>query len=349
MTGTADFFVVRRSSTALSNKVIHNPNLSFPALGLLMASLALPPNAPAGYRAFLGRGLGEKAVRKSLRELEEMNHRFRFRIRREGQLRELTIVSDTPITKDEARAEIVALMAADAVKKAQIGDCVSHPEPKLSTEAPAPEPVDNDRAADGAARCDQQEYKAESLTVPRSSAARSRTAHTSNEVSNDSSLRSESHTNQPEAKARGAAPTPVGVDGEVPPPRDAPPDGVERPDWDLLDECLPAPMRRGLSQTAGVRITNALLQAQGAGWRSGQIYRALNDNPLPEAMRNRTGLVIHRIQQIAQTPGPAARRRTDHWPDTRAANPVPMPENVRVLFQKTTTASPQVAPRKEAQ
>lgn len=156
----------------------------------------------------------------------------------------------------------------------------------------------------------------------------------------------ENHQIEPPTNhARSASPTPVGVDGEGPSQDDAPPDGVERPDWALLDACLPAPMRHGLTTAAGKTITTALQSAHRAGWSSGQIYRALNENPLPEAMRNRTGLVIHRIQQIAQTPGPAARRRIDHWPDTRAANPVPMPADVRALFQKTTTG---LAPRKEA-
>lgn len=133
MAETSEFFVIRRSSTALSNAVIHDSNLSFAALGLLMVSLSLPPNAPCGYRAFLGWGMGEKAVRKALKELEELNYRFRFRLRREGQLREVTVVADTPITKDEAHAEVVAMMNAGVVKQATISTCVSHPEPEFST------------------------------------------------------------------------------------------------------------------------------------------------------------------------------------------------------------------------
>lgn len=109
---------MRRSSTALSNKVIHNQDLSFPALGFAHGFLALPPNAPAGYRVS-GPGMGEKAVRTALRELETMNHRFRFRIRREGQIRELTIVSDAPISEGWEYAEIVAMMSSGAVPNAQ--------------------------------------------------------------------------------------------------------------------------------------------------------------------------------------------------------------------------------------
>ena len=116
--------------------------------------------------------MGEKAVRKSLKELEEYHYRFRFNLRRNGQIRTVTVAADEPITVGEAHSEVLAMMQAGVVKHVTIIGCVSHPEPKLSTEEPAPEPTDNDRAADGAARCDQQEYKAENLTVPRSSATR---------------------------------------------------------------------------------------------------------------------------------------------------------------------------------
>ena len=320
----SDFFVVRRSSTALSNKVIHNQDLSFPALGLLMASLALPPNAPAGYRAFLGRGMGEKAVRTALRELETMNHRFRFRIRREGQIRELTIVSDAPISKDEARAEIVAMMSSGAVPNAQIGECVSHPEPKLSTGPESQEIVDNHRAADGAARCDQQEHDGENSTVPRSSAARSRTAQPTDVGSKDSSLRSESPTNQPaqRTEVRGAAPDGEGeVGGQIPDEKPAAPDGGPQADWDLIERSLPKPMLVGFTEQAGRRITAALNQAKAAGWLPSQFQRALNNNPLPSDMSSPIGLVIHRVEALAATRAPARRRhqRADQ------AQPAPQP------------------------
>lgn len=336
MAENSEFFVVRRSSTALSNAVIHDSNLSFAALGLLMVSLSLPPNAPCGYRAFLGRGMGEKAVRKALKELEELNYRFRFRLRREGQLREVTVVADTPITKDEAHAEVVSMMNAGVVKQASISTCVSHPEPELSTTPEASEPVDNHRAATGAARSGTVDN---SLTVPRSSAARWSEAHTSNEVSNNSSLRSELNTNQPEGSHNPiAAPANVGVVDETPsPPQAAPPDGEARPDWGLLDECLPAPMRRGLSTAAGLTITKALRAAETSGWTRSQIYRNLNENPLPDSMRNRTGLVIHRVQTVAGTPPPTVKKKPPRpVPEApqKATKREPPPQWVKDFFRE---------------
>lgn len=303
MAESSEFFVVRRSSTALSNRVIHDKELSFPALGLLMASLSLPPNAPSGYRAFLGRGMGEKAVRSALKELEEHDYRFRFRVRREGKIRDVTLVSDAPITVGEAQSEVVGMMTAGVVQRGKICGCLSHPETADSSaedqEASpetVPEPVDNHRAADGAARSDSVDN---SHTVPRSTVARWRTAHTSNEVSNNSSLRSELNTNQPAAKSddRGV------VGGVSEHSRGDPPDGVVA-DWNLLDECLPRPLRAGLSVSAGVRITRALEHALAAGWTKARVYRALNENPLPESMRNRTGLIIHRVQALADWSAP---------------------------------------------
>ena len=335
MAESAEFFVVRRSSTALSNAVIHDSNLSFAALGLLMVSLSLPPNAPCGYRAFLGRGMGEKAVRKALKELEELNYRFRFRLRREGQLREVTVVADTPITKDEAHTEVVAMMNAGVVKQATISTCVSHPSPEFSTAPEASEPVDNHRAATCAARSETVDN---SPTVPRSSAARWSAAHTSNEVSNNSSLRSELNTNQPEGShGPVAAPADVGVVGEnLLTTQAAPPAGEARPDWGLLDECLPATMRRGLSTAAGLTITKALKAAEMAGWTRSQIYRNLNENPLPVAPRNRTGLVIHRVQVVAETPPPIRRKppRPPAEAPQKATKPKPPPQWVKDFFRE---------------
>ena len=143
-----------------------------------------------------------------------------------------------------------------------------------------------------------------------------RTAHTSNEVSNNSSLRSESHTNQPVAQPPAE------------PQDDAPPGGVERPDWALLDACLPAPVRHGLSTATGKTITTGLNAALGAGWTQAQIYRALNNNPLPDAPRNRTGLVIHRVQALALTPLPKTPKPRKPAPPvvTKAVRREPMPD-----------------------
>ena len=307
MSDKGDFYVVRRSSTSLSNKVIHDKGLSFSALGLLMVCLSLPPNAPAGYRSFLGRGLGEKAVRKALHELEEKCFRFRFQTHRSGQLRTLTIVSDVPLSRAEARAEAEEMMRAGALTRARIGDCVSHPEPKLSIEEQALEPVDNDRAADGAARCDQQEYEAENLTVPRSSAARSRTAQPTYVGSNDSSLRSESHTNQPDRVTRSRGEGVVGG-SEIPEvERVAPPvRRLSESEQALVNRVLPSPMRQVLDGSSAPRIAGALEACLELGWREREIYNRLNSNPLPA--RFAPGLVIHRVEAIRATNPPKRKR-----------------------------------------
>ncbi|AWE42861.1 MULTISPECIES: hypothetical protein [unclassified Actinobaculum] len=333
MTDTPEYFVVRRSSTALSNAVIHDRELSLPALSLLMVSLSLPPGAPRGYRAFMGRGLGEKAIRRGLRELEEQGYRFRFRARREGQVREITVISDTPISVEEARAEVTGMMSSGMLRTATLGACVSHPDSEFSTGKTEAQPVDNRRAADVAARSEQRKHSPEDSTVPCSSAARSSAAHTSNEVSKNSSLHSEFPSNQP------AAQPPDGVvGGDAPPPRDPPGEPqseADGPDWQLITACIPAPMRTGLTPAAGRRITAALRHAQATGWTTGAIYRALNANPWPTSPQNPAGLTIHRVTELAQSPAPLTRARRAAAPVADPAEPTgPMPTEVREQLQE---------------
>jgi hypothetical protein len=147
----AEFFVVRRGATALPNSLIHDSGLSYAALALLTACLSLPAGTQTGYRQLKGRGFGEQVTRNGLRELQERNLRFRFRIRRSGQLRELTIVTDTPMSVNDARAEIAARMRAGALSGGEIIECPSHPDPFPDREnvggGHLRKPVDNDRAS----------------------------------------------------------------------------------------------------------------------------------------------------------------------------------------------------------
>ena len=80
----SDYFVVRRGATALPNGTVWDERVSFAALGILARALATPPGAHLGYRAFSGRGMGEKAVRAAMRELEAAGYRHRFPVRRAG-------------------------------------------------------------------------------------------------------------------------------------------------------------------------------------------------------------------------------------------------------------------------
>ena len=104
----SEYFVVRRGATALRNEVVFDERISYAALGILARALASPEGANLGYRAFVGRGLGEKAVRAAMRELEAVGYRFRFTLRKSsGRVRTLTIFSDEPMTPQQAR--VVAL------------------------------------------------------------------------------------------------------------------------------------------------------------------------------------------------------------------------------------------------
>lgn len=79
--------------------------ISYAALGILARALASSEGANRGYRAFVGRSLGEKAVRAAMRELEAVGYRFRFTLRKSsGRVRTLTIFSDKPLIPQQARA-----------------------------------------------------------------------------------------------------------------------------------------------------------------------------------------------------------------------------------------------------
>lgn len=104
----SDYFVVRRGATALPNGTVWDERIGFAALGILARALATPPGAHLGYRAFSGRGMGEKAVRSAMRELEAAGYRHRFPVRGDGgRLRTVTVFSDVAISEEEALAEYV--------------------------------------------------------------------------------------------------------------------------------------------------------------------------------------------------------------------------------------------------
>lgn len=104
----SDYFVVRRGATALPNGTVWDERIGFAALGILARALATPPGAHLGYRAFSGRGMGEKAVRSAMRELEAAGYRHRFPVRGAGgRLRTVTVFSDVAISEEEALAEYV--------------------------------------------------------------------------------------------------------------------------------------------------------------------------------------------------------------------------------------------------
>ena len=181
-----EYFVVRRGATALRNEVVFDERISYAALGILARALASPEGANLGYRAFVGRGLGEKAVRAAMRELEAVGYRFRFTLRKSsGRVRTLTIFSDEPMTPQQARVVALEQSQGDYLLEG-----AASPEPELADEgerlrrshraatgAARSDGRASHRAATGAARCDQgKQGKTAGRTVPRSTAARSSAA-----------------------------------------------------------------------------------------------------------------------------------------------------------------------------
>ena len=182
----SEYFVVRRGATALRNEVVFDERISYAALGILARALASPEGANLGYRAFVGRGLGEKAVRAAMRELEAVGYRFRFTLRKSsGRVRTLTIFSDEPLTPQQARVVALEQSRGDYLVE---GAASPDPEPTGEEErlrrshraapvAARPDGRSSHRAATGAARSDQgKQGKSPGRTVQRSTVARSSAA-----------------------------------------------------------------------------------------------------------------------------------------------------------------------------
>lgn len=177
----SEYFVVRKGATALRNEVVWDSSISYGALGILARALATAPGADLGYRAFAGRGMGEKAVRAALGELEEAGYRHRFTVRREGgRIRTVTVFSDVSMGRAEALSEL---------PEEQRAGVVDPEEPRQSCGSRIRR---SHRAADGAARSDLgKQGVSAGRTVPRSTVARSSAALSLRDTKPSSSLRSE--------------------------------------------------------------------------------------------------------------------------------------------------------------
>lgn len=310
------YFLVRRGSTAVSNKLIHDKSLSYATLGVLMACLAMPDEAVKGYRQLTGRGLGEHATRRALRELEDHRLRFRFRVRSGGRLRDVVIVSDAPIEVDEAMGIVVAAMKDGTMTSGPIVDCPSHP--GFFPEKTAKNAVGPDCAAEAAAQSDPVDN---SDTVRRQTAAQSAAAHIPKGISNDSSLRSESPTIQPavatdasvvgvgeENRGIGAGRRPAGVPPAGPPGLEPPARPASEDEWRLAAESLPPEMLGVMTKRAAARVAADLRRAISGGWTMGQVRSRLAANPLPppDQVRNLVGLIISRVAELADSRPPVA-------------------------------------------
>lgn len=206
----SEYFVVRKGATALRNEVVWDSSISYGALGILARALATAPGADLGYRAFAGRGMGEKAVRAALGELEEAGYRHRFTVRREGgRIRTVTVFSDVSMGRATALSELPEEQRAGVVDpeepRQSCGSRVrrSHraadgaARSDLGKRAPSGGLVDNlsddgRRAAPVAARSDLgKQGVSAGRTVPRSTVARSSAALSLRDTKPSSSLRSE--------------------------------------------------------------------------------------------------------------------------------------------------------------
>lgn len=325
---SGDYFVVRKGATALRNEVVYDENLSYAALGLLARALASPPGAKLGYRAFVGRGLGEKAVRTCLRELDEAGYRWMFRVRQaSGSIATVTVFFDVPATQDEAFADAMRMVtsgrifdclteslrlrrshrAADGAARSDLWEC-----------GVDSEPVDNlsegdHRAAHAAARSDLGKHAvspdgtAQRLTAARSSAALSR-----REIKS-SSLRSELLSDQTRP-AREPVPDPPGRDGRVgsgPVRDDSPSRGgaPSAPAARLVADCLPEWMQA--LDADGARAVGALLAERvGAGWRPSEIRQTMGDAPAGGVTRM-AGLACSRLRRNVDPALAPARLRAE--------------------------------------
>ena len=212
-----EYFVVRRGATALRNEVVFDERISYAALGILARALASPEGANLGYRAFVGRGLGEKAVRAAMRELESVGYRFRFTLRKSsGRVRTLTIFSDEPMSPQQAR-----VVALEQSRGDYLLEGAASPDPELADEgerlrrshraatgAARSDGRASHRAATGAARSDQgKQGKSPGRTVQRSTVARSSAALSLRDTKSSKEDLTQPHPHPPQ---RSTSPTSPG-------------------------------------------------------------------------------------------------------------------------------------------
>lgn len=310
-----EYFVVKRGSTVIPNATVADQSISVAALGLLTWMLFMPPGAPLGYREFLGRGLGEKAVRNGLRELEVAGYRWRFQTRTPGgTLRTATLVFEQPVETEDARA------SAETLSTNRVEGC-------LSATKPGQQKALSNRADTGAARFDKRERvevpepaedESPSGTVTRSTAARC-TAARSTAPRSTAAQPSKDGYKEPKGsppdqtepvREHSASLVWPGLDGLL----EHHGDELVDEDWELLVECLPPNMRM-VEPDAMAKVAGALRKRLEAGWRPDALRATLAGNALPTGteIRSLTGLVSYRIGQIPVRP--PRRRRSPRRPD----------------------------------
>lgn len=332
-----EFFVVRRGATAVPNATVWNKKLSIQALGVLALLLSMPPGAPMGYRALLGRGMGRDLLLRCFRELEESGYRWRF-YDRQGSGRLVTVVGvfDVPVCEVEAREalELARGGALGAVCSAGSGEGKQETGPSSEQEG-EPDPVE--RLGDGAvgeshdckgvtvrrisgARCERGDCDS---TVRRVTGARSAVARSAGALSlRDTKLLDKSNNlTEPDlgesdskrcgdegcgAVGSGRA---VSVDGSSGSSGVSVSGGENVvPGAGLLAQCLP-PGMQALDPSGAARVVGLLRERLDAGWRPREIRRVM-DQPVPGDVGRLSALVAYRLERnVAPLMAPARLQR----------------------------------------
>lgn len=332
-----EFFVVRRGATAVPNATVWNKKLSIQALGVLALLLSMPPGAPMGYRALLGRGMGRDLLLRCFRELEESGYRWRF-YDRQGSGRLVTVVGvfDVPVCEVEAREalELARGGALGAVCSAGSGESKQETGPSSEQEG---EPDSIEHVGDGAvgeshdckgvtvrrisgARCEQGDCDS---TVRRVTGARSAVARSAGALSlRDTKLLDKSNNlTEPDlgesdskrcgdegcgAVGSGRA---VSVDGSSGSSGVSVSGGESVPPGaGLLAQCLP-PGMQALDPSGAARVVGLLRERLDAGWRPREI-RSLMDQPVPGDVGRLSALVAYRLEHnVAPLMAPARLQR----------------------------------------
>ena len=102
----SEYYLVKRGSTSLQNKVIQS-GLSSDAVFLLLFQLSLPPGTPLGYRSALNRGLGRERILNGFKELSAAGFRHQYKVRTAtGILKTITVVTDVSMKSRDVLKEI---------------------------------------------------------------------------------------------------------------------------------------------------------------------------------------------------------------------------------------------------
>lgn len=142
---SSSYFVVRAGSTAVTNEAIFS-GISHTALGILVRALSSRPGATLGYRDFMTEGVGERLVRRALKELEAAGLRHRVLTRTGcGSLRTVVVYTDVPMDA----ADVITQIDGLTLIKVQ-----SERDPDLGRYSPR-----SHRADAVSARSDQEECK----------------------------------------------------------------------------------------------------------------------------------------------------------------------------------------------